>query len=59
MSWIVMIGDLYIGGLGSAFRDPACVGYVMTKIRDHAQAFSSLETARGIASKLGGRVLAA
>lgn len=56
--WIVCIGELYFGGLGTAFVNTACVGWVMTKIRERAQEFTSLETARSVAAAIGGTVYA-
>lgn len=54
--WVVCIGELFFGGLGTAYVNQACVGWVMTKIREHAQKFTSLEMAKSIADSLGGQV---
>ena len=54
--WIVCIGDLYLGGIGASFINSACTGFVLTKIRDHAQKFNSLDSAQKIAKSLGGQV---
>jgi hypothetical protein len=47
---------LYFGGLGGSFTNKACIGYVMTRLREHAEELTSLETARLIADKIGGTV---
>ena len=54
--WIVTVGDLYFGGLGSSFGNLACVGWVMTKLRRFAYEFTSLESARDAAQAIGGTV---
>ena len=56
-TWIVRLGDLYFGGLGGSYANPGCIGWVMTKIRDHAQQFTSLDSARSAAHALGGDVI--
>lgn len=56
-TWIVRLGELYLGGLGKSFSNPACAGWVMTKIREHAEHFTSLETARSAAQAIGGTVV--
>ena len=56
-TWIVRLGELYLGGLGKSFSNPACAGWVMTKIREHAERFTSLETARSAAQAIGGIVV--
>jgi hypothetical protein len=54
--WIVCIGELYFGGLGTAFANQACIGWVMTKLRERAEEFTSLETAQSVAKAIGGTV---
>ena len=54
--WVVCLGELYFGGLGHAYINQACVGWVLTKIRDHAQEFTSLDSARQTARAIGGTV---
>lgn len=54
--WIVTLGDLYFGGLGGSFTNSTCVGWVLTKLRQHAFEFTSLESARQTAAFIGGTV---
>jgi len=54
--WVVCIGELYLGGLGTPFTNQACIGWVFTKLRDKAEKFTSLESAKRIAASLGGQV---
>ena len=51
--WIVSLGELYVGGLGASFSNSACIGWVLTKIREHAHFFTSLESARSAARAVG------
>ena len=54
--WIVRLGDLYFGGLGAIFSNPACTGWVLTRIREHAEHFTDLATARAVARAISGQV---
>ncbi len=54
--WIVRLGELYFGGLGTSFSNQACIGWVMTKLREHAEHFTDLDTARSVARAVGGQV---
>lgn len=54
--WIVRLGDLYFGGLGAIFSNPACTGWVLTRIREHAEHFTDLATARTVARAISGQV---
>lgn len=55
--WIVRLGELYFSGLGESFFKPGYTGWVMTKVREHAQQFTSLDAARSAAHALGGAVI--
>lgn len=57
--WIVCIGELYFGGLGGSYVNKSCVGFVMTRLRDHAQEFTSLDSAQAAARAIGGQVIMA
>ena len=54
--WIVCVGDMYFGGLGGSFTNKACIGFVMTRLREHAEELTSLDTAQLIAKRIGGTV---
>ena len=54
--WIVRIGERYFGGIGVSFSNEACLGAVLTKIREHAERFTSLDSAKAIAADFGGQV---
>ena len=54
--WIVCIGELYFCGLGTTLANQACIGWVMSKLRERAEEFVSLDTARNVASAIGGQV---
>ena len=57
--WIVIVGELYFGGIGGSFANHACIGWVMTRIREHAEELTSLETALSVAKTIGGEVVPA
>ncbi len=54
--WVICVAGLYFAGLGTPYINQACIGWVMTKLRDKAQRFDSLESAKQIANSLGGQV---
>ena len=56
MRWIVRVGDMYFGGMGGSFTNKACIGWVMTRLREHAEELTSLDTAKLIAERIGGTV---
>lgn len=62
--WMVMIGNLYIAGLGRTYegyhkgdRIPMIPGYVVTKLQSHAMEFTSRREAGALATSIGGRVI--
>lgn len=62
--WVVMIGELYIAGLGRTYegyhkgdRIPIIPGYVITKLQSHAMEFTSRREATMLANSIGGRVI--
>ena len=64
MRWVVMIGELYIAGLGRTYegyhkgdRIPIIPGYVITKLQSHAMEFTSRREATMLANSIGGRVI--
>lgn len=61
--WIVMIGDLYVAGLGRTYEGyhkgshlPIVPGFVITKLESHAMKFTSGREAASLAKFLGGQV---
>ncbi len=54
--WIVCIGELYFCGLGTTFVNQACIGWVLSKLRERAEEFTSLESAQSVAKAIGGTV---
>lgn len=62
--WVVMIGELYIAGLGRTYegyhkgdRVPIIPGYVITKLQSHAMEFTSRREAAALAKSIGGMVM--
>lgn len=62
--WVVMIGTLYIAGLGRTYegyhrgdRVPSFPGYVVTKLANHAMEFTSRREAFCLAESIGGRAI--
>jgi len=56
-AWVVMITNLYLCGLGETFEsNPKETGYVFTRRKAGAKLFTSLESAKQIADRLGGQV---
>lgn len=62
--WVVMIGVLYIAGLGRTYegyhrgdRIPIVPGYVVTKLESHAMEFTSRREAAALANSIGGRII--
>ena len=54
-AWVVMFANLYLCGLGAAFETQE-VGYVVSKRKEGAKRFTSLESAKLIADRFGGQV---
>ncbi len=64
MRWVVMVGQLYIAGLGRTYegyhkgkRVPISTGYVVTKLLSRAMEFTSRREAFCLAKSIGGRVI--
>lgn len=64
MRWMVMVGKLYVAGLGRTYegyhkgdRVPIIPGYVVTKLASHAMEFTSRREAFCLAENIGGRVI--
>jgi len=64
LRWVVMVGQLYIAGLGRTYeghhkgkRVPIIPGYVVTKLPSRAMEFTSRREAYCLAQSIGGRVI--
>jgi Na+-translocating ferredoxin:NAD+ oxidoreductase RnfD subunit len=57
--WSVIVGELYFGGIGGSFANHACIGWVMTRLREHAEELTSMDTALAVANVIGGQVIPA
>lgn len=61
--WVVMVGKLYVAGLGRTYEGyhdgnhvPSFPGYVVTALVSHALQYSSRRDATALARSIGGQV---